>query len=127
MQVIQIFYSIDNIFLQLFNFYYSYWKNAIPDRGRLYLTLSRLIFHSRGLFSLSQISIRWLDIASLIRKNDSLTASLIFSNSIEIEIAVRDGNRYIFSVCEDAVSLMEQLANHTMQGYIYNNICDKYI
>ncbi|XP_026461248.1 TBC1 domain family member 9-like [Ctenocephalides felis] len=104
---------------KLVNYYTcSYWKNTIPDRGRLYLTLSRLVFHSRGIFSLSQISIRWLDVSALIRKNDSITASLIFSNAIEIEITVRDGSRHIFSVCEDAVSLMEQLANHTMQGVI---------
>lgn len=61
----------------IFSIYiFSYWKNKLPRRGWLYLSVEYLCFHSYFLGIEDKIIVRWTDVINL-DKNTSMLSDTI--------------------------------------------------
>lgn len=61
---------------------FSYWKNKIPRKGWLYLSVEFLCFHSYILGIEEKIVVRWTDVVNLEKSSNML--------SVTIKVTTRD-------------------------------------
>lgn len=61
---------------------FSYWKNKIPRKGWLYLSVEYLCFHSYILGIEEKIIVRWTDVVNLEKSSNVL--------SVTIKVTTRD-------------------------------------
>lgn len=61
---------------------FSYWKNKIPRKGWLYLSVEFLCFHSYILGIEEKIIVRWTDVVNLEKSSNVL--------SVTIKVTTRD-------------------------------------
>lgn len=67
---------------------FSYWKNKIPRKGWLYLSVEFLCFHSYILGIEEKIIVRWTDVVNLEKSSNVLSVTIKVTTRDNREVSV---------------------------------------